>query len=86
MPASTATIPDAANAFTMKSYSNIVRMLRRGLVLVIVAVRMPMVVHRVMLVAVVAFFVRVIELLDFDIARHHENAAVHAHDVDRRAI
>lgn len=34
----------------------------------------------------VAFLVRVIELVDFDIARHHEDAAIHAHHVDRRAV
>jgi hypothetical protein len=40
-------------------------------------VRMP--VLRLVLVFVIVFF-------DFDVARHDEDASVHAHDVDRRAV
>jgi hypothetical protein len=39
-----------------------------------------------MRIAVRTVLVRVVELVDFHVAGHHENAAVHAHDVDRRSI
>jgi len=39
-----------------------------------------------MRMAVGTVFVRVIELVDFHVAGHHEDAAVHAHHVDGRSI
>src|SRR5690349_18927423 len=75
MPASTATMPDAAKAFTMKPYSNIVRVSMR----VAVAVLVRMIVLRVVLVFVIVLF-------DLDVPRHHENAPVYAHHIDWRAV
>ncbi|CAM2152069.1 hypothetical protein PT2222_270105 [Paraburkholderia tropica] len=84
MPASTATMPDAAKAFTMKSYSSIVRVavcvvVVMGVCVAVRAVRMAVVVAMIVLVFVVVFF-------DFHVAGHHENAALHAHHLDRRAV
>jgi hypothetical protein len=39
-----------------------------------------------MRMAVGTVFMRVVELVDFHVAGHHEDAAVHAHHIDRRAI
>jgi hypothetical protein len=52
------------------------------LVAMFVAVLMAMVV----IVRMFAFLVRVIELLDLHIARHHEDPAIDPHDVDRLSI
>jgi hypothetical protein len=51
---------------------------------VAVAVIMIMIVG--MRMAFGTVFVRVIELVDLHVAGHHEDAAVHAHHVDRRSI
>jgi hypothetical protein len=53
---------------------------------VAMTVAMIVVMLMVVLVTLVAFFVRVVKLVDLDTARHHEDASVHAHHVDRRAV